>query len=794
MKHNTCHPRSETIYPSFKNQKKIDPMAYTKPDTRRFDEKKPAPMMVTVPTPVDITANLYKYTGSKTMMHQYAVTFTPEVLQKNIFAKFLQILDANKFSEVYAFDGISILVSQKKFADMTLTMPMREGELTCRIEYKHSYDGNDAGMMQCMEIVSRYYQKLYHLVDKKRMFTADSTTYDLGMGLLVAPGLVSTFKLNRDGFYVNLDAVFGVFYKNLSLVDMLTESNRNKRRDPLRDDMGSEFFGHFEKFIKGLKVLTTHREKEVAYKVHGLLLRPASAVTFEVDGVSQTVADYFAKTYKPLRYPHLPMVVIKRKEMLYFPMEVLKIAPMQKYSRKLDEFQTASMIKIAAKRPNDRFKLIIERAKALSALQNNFIGTFGMAFDNSMLKCKGTVLPPPKILFKNTGLKVSNGGWNLIGVEALNGVTIDDWCIFTFRSDSIVSQDSISSFTSIASRYGIHFNSRPRMTTVNSLNDFFNATKSKFNLVILPDKNAQRYEEVKRVAETYQSIVTQCMVASNIFKLTNPSFVSNLLLKINCKLGGRNWKIEAKLLADKPTLIMGLDVSHPGITDPDSPSILSIVGSLDYDFINYKTIIEQQERRTEIIANLKEYSKAILKAHFSSTKVKPQRIVIFRDGVGDSMFDAVYSTELESIVQACAELDPKYLPEINFIIAQKRHSIRFSYNDGNAVPGTVVDDIGHPEKFDFFLVSQNALQGTARPVRYVVVRNDSNFSKPDMHQLVYNLCHLYGRATKSVSVVPPIYYADLAAARGKCYLEKNNTGAVLMKPLCKDISKNLFYL
>lgn len=29
------------------------------------------------------------------------------------------------------------------------------------------------------------------------------------------------------------------------------------------------------------------------------------------------------------------------------------------------------------------------------------------------------------------------------------------------------------------------------------------------------------------------------------------------------------------------------------------------------------------------------------------------------------------------------------------------------------------------------------------------------------------LCHLYGRATRTVSIVPPVYYAHLCAARGK---------------------------
>ena len=37
----------------------------------------------------------------------------------------------------------------------------------------------------------------------------------------------------------------------------------------------------------------------------------------------------------------------------------------------------------------------------------------------------------------------------------------------------------------------------------------------------------------------------------------------------------------------------------------------------------------------------------------------------------------------------------------------------------------------------------------------------------------HNLCYLFGRATKAVSICPPAYYADLLCERGRCYLQKD---------------------
>jgi hypothetical protein len=39
-----------------------------------------------------------------------------------------------------------------------------------------------------------------------------------------------------------------------------------------------------------------------------------------------------------------------------------------------------------------------------------------------------------------------------------------------------------------------------------------------------------------------------------------------------------------------------------------------------------------------------------------------------------------------------------------------------------------------------------------------------------LENLTHNLCYLFGRATKAVSICPPAYYADLVCERARCYL------------------------
>ena len=80
--------------------------------------------------------------------------------------------------------------------------------------------------------------------------------------------------------------------------------------------------------------------------------------------------------------------------------------------------------------------------------------------------------------------------------------------------------------------------------------------------------------------------------------------------------------------------------------------------------------------------------------------------------------------------------------------------------------------------WDFFLQSHHALLGTARPAHYFVLCNEiftkdlvgPNVGISDyLHKLTYEMCWLFGRSTGPVSIPPPVYYADLACERSRCY-------------------------
>lgn len=158
--------------------------------------------------------------------------------------------------------------------------------------------------------------------------------------------------------------------------------------------------------------------------------------------------------------------------------------------------------------------------------------------------------------------------------------------------------------------------------------------------------------------------------------------------------------------------------------------------------------------------------------------------MFFRDGVSEGQFAHVVEAEIKAIRSACETLEKGYRPNITFIVVAKRHHARFFPSDrrdadrtGNCPAGTVVDtDITHPQFYDYYLLSHPGLQGTSRPTHYTILVDENRLSVDDIQGLSYNLCHVYARCTRVVSIVPPVYYAHLVGRRARYHTRIDASG------------------
>ncbi|GFR49920.1 hypothetical protein Agub_g12029, partial [Astrephomene gubernaculifera] len=324
---------------------------------------------------------------------------------------------------------------------------------------------------------------------------------------------------------------------------------------------------------------------------------------------------------------------------------------------------------------------------------------------------------------------------------------------------------------------------------------------AKLLLVVLREKCTDEYQEVKRVSDMELGIPSQ-VVAGNKAKVGTTArgggvqYCANVVLKINNKLGGVNVKLSGGIRClpviggDRapPFMVLGADVTHPtGASAPArgsegslrDASVAAVVASLDGSLGRWGSRVLLQAGRQEVISDMGGAVRELLLEFYKANRgVKPQRLVMYRDGVSEGQFEQVLAEEYTAIRKACLDLEANYRPAITFVVVQKRHNTRLFPADqaaadknGNVVPGTVVDrGITSPDAFDFYLNSHAGLQGTNKPAHYHILVDEIGFGADGIQLLTYWMCYLYQRTTRSVSYCPPAYYADRAAFRGRTLL------------------------
>ena len=123
-------------------------------------------------------------------------------------------------------------------------------------------------------------------------------------------------------------------------------------------------------------------------------------------------------------------------------------------------------------------------------------------------------------------------------------------------------------------------------------------------------------------------------------------------------------------------IFIGADVTHPPAGDRSKPSIAAVVASMDAHPSRYAATVRIQMHRHEVIAELSTMVRELLIQFYKSTRFKPARVILYRDGVSEGQFAHVLAHELMAVREACARLESSYQPGITFIVVQKRHHTR----------------------------------------------------------------------------------------------------------------------
>ncbi|XP_050370063.1 protein argonaute 5 [Argentina anserina] len=804
---------------------------------------------------VQVRANHFLVEIRERDLHHYDVSISPDVpskkTNKDIINELVKLYaESHMGKRMLAYDGMKSIYtagplpfSSKEFV---VKLPEREGRGGPKSKRK------DREFKVCIKLANKpdLYQLQQYLLQRHHE-TPQETIQALDVVLRAAPsqrycvigrsffdpslghkgplengleywrGYYQSLRPTQFGLSLNVDISARAFYEPILVTEFV---KRHLGRNDLSKGLSDRDCLKLKRNLKGVKVTCIGSR---THRITGVTLQPLSRLTFTLED-KQTkvfVIQYYHEKYSiDLKHVALPALQSGNESRpTYLPMELCSIVPGQRYTRKLNEKQVTNMLRATCQRPKEREGNIQEMVR-----RNNYNGErlvsseFGINVKEQMALVDARVLAPPMLKYHESGRESTDtprmGAWNMINKKMVNGARVDHWTFVNFSSRlrGDFNDRFCEDLVNMCNSKGVVFNSMPLLPVQSAhpnqiervLRDIHKQSVQRLKemgqtdkhlqllLIILPDVTGS-YGPIKRICETELGIVSQCCNPSKVMKLSK-QYLENLSLKINVKVGGRNTVLNdaiqrrIPLVSDRPTIIIGADVTHPQPGEDSSPSIAAVVASMDWPEVSkYRGIVSGQKHREEIIQDLYKQThdekrgvvqsgmiRELFISFRRSTGQKPHRIIFYRDGVSEGQFSQVLLYEMDAIRRACASLEEGYMPPITFIVVQKRHHTRLFPVDnqadrsGNIQPGTVVDTkICHPTEFDFYLNSHAGIQGTSRPTHYHVLFDENNFTADKLQTLTNNLCYTYARCTRSVSIVPPAYYAHLAAFRARYYIE-----------------------
>lgn len=624
--------------------------------------------------------------------------------------------------------------------------------------------------------------------------------------LEVWPGWITSIQRLDGGIKLSVDASFRVLRLE-TVRDLVLEISKRNRGTNLKESLESELVGTI--------VMTRYNNR--AYRIDGVELKKTPKDKFTLTrGEDREISyiDYMLHHWQQkIDDPDQPLLIHrpKPKKGEAEPQTVYLIPELCVTTGLTDDMR-ANFSVMKAIGDHTRLPPDIRESKLREFLESlhtdegarRVFSDWNLRVNPNLDLVNARRLDNECVLFgQNQSVKVpDNVDWTrqAVSCRMYKSVDLDNWIVMYHERDSTTARELFEQFKEIARCLNIKL-APPRIVKLSneSAQSFVNAGKREVKqtdqmvVILTPGKGLRedRYSACKRLYSCEMPVPCQfirCGTISNPRRIR--SVCQKVLIQIASKIGAQPWAMRFPM---KSFMIVGIDVYHDTIDR--KRSCVGFVCSMNETASSWWSKTFFQNSLEEIGQKINANIVAALRRFHSVNGFVPQKIIVYRDGVGDGQLEAVLDCEVSQAISAIkfymrdchqGEADP----HISYIIVQKRINAKLSLREHNRIsnplPGSYLDHtITHPEYNDFYLVSQHVNQGTVSPTKYIVLTETGTLKMEHHQKLAYKLTHMYFNWTGTIRVPAPCQYAHKLA-----YL----TGQNIRQEASERLEDKLFYL
>ncbi|XP_044264767.1 piwi-like protein Siwi isoform X2 [Tribolium madens] len=745
-------------------------------------------------TPINLLANyLPLIKQGKWCLYQYRVDMAPDVDNTSKRKGLVRTATRELLKGGYLFDGTVLYTTQRINNDSIDLFVDDNGEnIRITIRLVGDVAWGDMHYIQLFNIIIRKCLALMGLQQVGRnYFMPDNKIVIQEHKIQLWPGYFTSMRQHEKDILLNVDLQFK-FMRTDTVYDILLEcQGANARKE-------------FQSKIIGSVVLTHYNNK--TYKIDDVDFNTTPANTFRLsDGTEVSYRDYCKKKYNvDIRVRDQPMLISRSKpreiragmpETVYLVPELCRMTGLTDKQR--DNFNLMRMLATHTRiGVEGRIKKLMEFSQKLHSKREvvEEIRRWDLDVANSLVKFQGRVLPQEQVIGGNDARYPAGpqADWTkeLRSKPMLHMPKMERLAVVCTGRNKSATQDFVQLLCKTAG--GMRWSlGNPRIfdiqddrsgTYIETIEKIANMNQPTLILVILPNNSAERYSAIKKKCCVDRGIPTQMFVARNLTTKGVMSIATKVAIQMNCKIGGAPWCVPIPL---QSLMIVGYDVCRDTVNK--KKSFAGIVASLDKNISRYYNICCEHKMEEELSGNFASALVILCKRWKDHNGHYPERILIYRDGVGEGQLPFVIEHEVVNIKRKLQqEIYKDGALKMAFVVVSKRINTRIFTERDNPPPGTVVDDvITLPERYDFYIVSQCVRQGTVAPTSYNVIEDSMGLPPEKLQYLTYKLTHMYYNWSGTVRVPAPCQYAHKLAFMVSQYIHR---------PAHPDLENILYYL